>query len=91
MPTRNIVLSNVQDSFVGELVDSGRYKSASEVMRDSLRLLEDAMARREAELDNIRAGIIEGVRQVDNGEFADGTGEDVIKRAFTKARANQSA
>ena len=44
MPTRNIVLTESQDSFVGELVDSGRYKSASEVIRDGLRMLEDGIA-----------------------------------------------
>ena len=86
MPTRNIVLTDSQDSFVGKLVESGRYKSASEVMRESLRLLEDRFERREAELEDIRAGILEGLRQAEEGDFADGSAEEVIERAFSRAR-----
>jgi antitoxin ParD1/3/4 len=86
MPTRIIVLTDRQDSFVEELLDSGRYKSASEVIHDSLRLLENSIERREAELSNIRAGIVEGIRQADNGDFAEDSAEDVIKCAFSHAR-----
>ncbi|HJM48681.1 MAG TPA: type II toxin-antitoxin system ParD family antitoxin [Alphaproteobacteria bacterium] len=89
MPTRNIVLTESQDSFVGELVDSGRYKSASEVIRDGLRMLEDGIARREAELEDIRAGIVAGMRQADDGDFAQGSAEDAIKRVFSQARTAQ--
>jgi antitoxin ParD1/3/4 len=91
MPTRNIVLTDSQDSFVGELVDSGRYKSASEVIRDGLRMLENGIERREAELDDIRAGILEGMRQADTGDFAEGAAENVIKRAFSRARTTQGS
>ena len=86
MPTRNIVLTDSQDSFVGELVESGRYKSASEVMRESLRLLEDRFERRKAELEDIRAGILESLRQAEEGDFADGSAEEVIERALSRAR-----
>ncbi len=87
MPTRNIVLTDRQDSFVAELVESGRYKSASEVMRDGLRLLEDQVERREAELEDIRAGVLEGLRQADTGELAEGSAEEAVGRAFARARA----
>ena len=69
MPTRNVVLTDQQEVFVGELLETGRYQNASEVLRDGLRLLEDRIQRREAELANIQAGVIAGYDQVERGEF----------------------
>jgi len=74
MPTRNVVLTEQQEIFVGELVEAGRYQNASEVLRDGLRLLEDKVQRRQAELADIRAGVIVGFDQVERGEFAKGSG-----------------
>ncbi len=85
MPTRNVVLTEQQDIFVGKLVETGRYQNASEVLRDGLRLLEDRVQRREAELTDIKAGIIAGFDQVERGEFAEGSGEEAIERAFKRA------
>lgn len=45
---------------VRELVDSGRYASASEVLRDGLRLLEEREEQRWAKLDALREAIREG-------------------------------
>lgn len=86
MPTRNIVLTGRQDEFVAELIDSGRYKSASEVLRDGLRLLEDDVGRRRAELESIRDGITQGLAEAERGEFAPGSGEEAVARAFRHAR-----
>ena len=86
MPTRNVVLTDHQEEFVGHLVEVGRYQNASEVMRDGLRLLEERVARQQAELEDIRAGIIEGLEQAERGEFAAGSGEEAIKRAFRRAK-----
>ena len=44
--TRNVSLPPDQDAFVDKMVSGGRYRSASEVVRDGLRLLEDAEHRR---------------------------------------------
>ena len=85
MPTRNVVLTEQQEIFVGELVEAGRYQNASEVLRDGLRLLEDKVQRRQAELADIRAGVIVGYDQVERGEFAEGSGEEAIERAFKRA------
>ncbi|PWB82948.1 MAG: type II toxin-antitoxin system ParD family antitoxin [Methylocystaceae bacterium] len=49
------------EEFVRSLVASGRYASASEVMRDSLRLLEEREKLREAKLTALRADIQEGL------------------------------
>lgn len=85
MPTRNVVLTEQQEVFVGELVEAGRYQNASEVLRDGLRLLEDKIQRHEAELASIQAGVIAGHDQVERGELAEGSGEEVIERAFESA------
>ena len=49
------------ESFVRDLIESGRYASASEVMRDCLRLLEDRESQRLLKLEALRGAIREGV------------------------------
>ncbi|MBZ9739427.1 MULTISPECIES: type II toxin-antitoxin system ParD family antitoxin [unclassified Mesorhizobium] len=49
------------ETFVRELVESGRYASASEVVRDSLRLLEEREEQRQAKLAALREDIRIGV------------------------------
>ena len=50
------------EEFVKQLVSSGRYASASEVMRDGLRLLEQRESLREAKLAALRKDIEEGLQ-----------------------------
>ena len=40
MPTRNVVLTDHQALMIEELVSSGRYQNASEVLREGLRMVE---------------------------------------------------
>jgi antitoxin ParD1/3/4 len=49
------------ERFVRDLVAGGRYASASEVMRDGLRLLEEREQVRAAKLEALRAMIREGL------------------------------
>ena len=51
MPTRNVVLTDQQADMVEELVHSGRYQNASEVLRNGLRLLERREAEESAKLE----------------------------------------
>ena len=85
MPTRNVVLTDNQETFVGELLAAGRYQNASEVLRDGLRLLKDQIQHRKAELNAIQSGVLAGFDQIDRGEFAKGTGQEAIERAFIRA------
>ncbi|CDM63123.1 MULTISPECIES: type II toxin-antitoxin system ParD family antitoxin [Rhizobium] len=49
------------EALVQELVKSGRYASASEVVRDSLRMLEEREEQRAAKLSALREEIRKGV------------------------------
>ena len=50
------------ETFVKEQVEGGRYASASEVIRDGLRLLEEQQQRRQDVLDGLRGEIEKGRR-----------------------------
>ena len=82
MSARNVVLTEHQENMVVGLVTSGRYQNVSEAMRAGLRLLE----REETELAALSQRLAEGARQAMDGELAEGTGSDAIRRAFAKAR-----
>ena len=41
MPTRNVVITDHQSRLIDELVESGRYQNASEVLREGIRLIEE--------------------------------------------------
>ena len=82
MSTRNIVLTEHQESMVTGLESSGRYRNVSEAVRAGLRLLE----REETELAALSQRLAQGVKQAMDGELAEGTGSDAIRRAFAKAR-----
>lgn len=80
--TRNVVLTETQSDLVDRLVASGRYQNASEALRAGLRLLE----REEAELGDLRTRLSVGLDQARQGELADSSGEDAVRRAFAVAR-----
>lgn len=84
---KNIALTPQLMSWVDELVQTGEYSSASEVMRDGLRALQERRERHAAELAEIRARIAKSLDQADRGEFAEGSGEEAICRAFDTAYA----
>lgn len=82
MVTRNVVLTDAQDTLVHGLVARGRFQNASEALRAGLRLLEEE----EARTQTLRDRLAEGLRQADAGELAEGDAKSVIARAFDKAR-----
>ena len=59
MPS-SFTLGSHFEGFIKQQVSTGRYASASEVVRDSLRLLEEQDAMRQARLDALRAEIEQG-------------------------------
>jgi antitoxin ParD1/3/4 len=58
--TLNVSLTPHLEDFIRQTVNSGRYQSASEVVRTALRLLEHEEREQEARLAALRAAIDEG-------------------------------
>ncbi len=67
MPTRNVYLTDYHDDFVNELVTSGRFSSASEVMRAGLRLLEKQAREEDEKLALRRSMASEAFCELDQG------------------------
>ncbi len=76
----NVSLTKELEEFVTSKVESGRYLSASEVVRAGLRLLEHEEELLELQRTELRRAIADGVAQLDRGESVPG------KQAFDKAR-----
>ncbi|HMN75693.1 MAG TPA: type II toxin-antitoxin system ParD family antitoxin [Burkholderiaceae bacterium] len=71
MPTRNVVLSEHQQQLVEDLVHSGRYQNASEVLRDGLRLVEERERHEDAKLKALKQAARQGWADVSAGRYAD--------------------
>ena len=68
----NVSLTPELEHFVQARVASGLYQTASEVIREGLRLLEERERARETALEELRAKIRRGIEQADRGELLDG-------------------
>ena len=77
------------EGFIERLIESGRYSTASEVIRDGLRLIEEREQSREAKLEALRAAIQEGLdspsEEVDIDEWI----EDVKRRGRERLAAER--
>jgi len=56
----SVKLGNHFDSLITTLTNEGRYKSASEMIRAGLRLLEEQESEFQAKINNLRNALIEG-------------------------------
>jgi antitoxin ParD1/3/4 len=70
--TVNISITPAFDAFLQSCVDSGRYQTISEVVREALRLLQHQEQARQASLSQLKAKLRRGVRQAERGELIDG-------------------
>jgi antitoxin ParD1/3/4 len=68
MPTRNINLTDRLDRFIEKEVKSGHYGNASEVVRESLRLLQLRKQEEQAKLKWLRDAVQVGLDQANRGE-----------------------
>ena len=67
MATTSLSLGEHWEVFIKNEISSGRYGSASEVVRDALLAMEE----RKSKLEALRAHLSEGAIQAKNGEFVD--------------------
>lgn len=77
----NVSLTPELERFIGELLETGRYRSATEVVREAVRLLQEREEEREAKLALLRRAVDVGVKELDRGEGlpADEVFEDVLR------------
>jgi len=80
MPTRNISLTTHFDQFVERQVASGRYSNASEIVRESLRLLEEQEQERAAKLKALRLAAKKGFDEIDQGHGIIVKGKRAIRK-----------
>src|SRR5262249_37649905 len=69
MPTRNVVLTDHQAELIEKLVESGFYQTASEVLREGLRLLKTRAAEDRARLKALRQAIQVGIDDLESGRY----------------------
>jgi antitoxin ParD1/3/4 len=86
--TANISLTPELNAFVAARVASGRYQTASEVVREGLRLLEQRDAERVNSIAALRREVAIGVAQAKAGQLTDG--EAVFKRVLGEIRKGRS-
>lgn len=78
MPTRNVVLTDHQAQFVEQLVTTGRYQNASEVLREGLRLVERRESEDDMRLLALRDAARIGVADIDAGAFRSSNSADEL-------------
>ena len=71
MPTRNVVLSQEQETHLRRLVDDGRYQNVSEIVRAGVRLVLSREAEEQARIEGLRAAVAAGEADIANGDLID--------------------
>ncbi len=82
----NVSLTPQLEKFIASKVNEGTYQTASEVVRDALRLLADRENRRSLELQRLRGDIEVGLNDIHNRRVA----ELDMKRIKAEARKELS-
>lgn len=85
----NVSLTPELEQLVHEKVKSGRYLSASEVVREGLRLLEERDRLYQARLAELQKEITISVEEADRGELIDG--EVVMQEIYEELRQAEAA
>jgi antitoxin ParD1/3/4 len=67
----NINLGAQWEEFISAYIQSGRYLSASEVVREGLRLLQEREDLRTLRLEQLRKKIDAGMEPLDQGEYVE--------------------
>lgn len=85
----NVSLTPELERFIAEQVESGRYRSASEVVRAAVRLLQWQLEERAAKLEALRKAVEVGLAELDRGEGH--SAEDVFKDLLDRLGRSEAA
>jgi antitoxin ParD1/3/4 len=87
----NVSLTPELEELVAEKVKSGRYNSASEVVREALRLLEEQDELRALRLREVREKIAAGLVALDRGEgiYGDTALEELRRKSQARRRSKK--
>ena len=77
MPTCNVVLTQHHEEIIDELVKSGRYQNASEVLREGLRLIERRERLEAARVEALKVAAQQGFADLDQGRYTDVSDDDL--------------
>ena len=91
MPTRNINITDHLDRFIEAEVSSGCYGSASEVVREGLRLMERRKREERAKLQWLRGAVREGLDEIGRGEGVEFRSMSEIERDIDRLGVEASA
>ena len=80
--TMNISVTGPMARFVSKQVKTGRYQTASEVVREGLRILEDRERERAAALASVKRKVAVGLRQAREGRLIDG--DEIFRRMHSR-------
>jgi antitoxin ParD1/3/4 len=86
MPTMNVSLTEEMVRFVEEEVAGGDYVSASEVVRDALRVLKHDRDVEDVKLELLREAVDLGLREADEGKFSDLSISEIADEVLRKER-----
>jgi antitoxin ParD1/3/4 len=76
----NVSLTPELEEFVSRKVESGMYSSASEVVRESLRLLREQDLLKQIRLEELRKEIGLGIEQLERGQSRPFDADDIKRR-----------
>ncbi|WP_333271384.1 MULTISPECIES: type II toxin-antitoxin system ParD family antitoxin [unclassified Microcoleus] len=77
------------EKFVRQKINTGRYLSASEVIREALRLLEERDIQRQMRIEKLRREVAVGIEKSDRGETFDG--EEVVAELLEEIELEERA
>lgn len=75
MASTSLSLGSHWGQFISAKINSGRYATVSEVIREALRQMEE----RDQKLEALRAHLAEGYKQAENGDLVDPSATSLIQ------------